>query len=497
MIFVHVTQDAIRTITCNTYLHLLNMDYNFHASRDTGGLSRAIDRGTRAISFIMSSLLFNIVPIIVEIGLVCGIMAYNFGFSYALVTVGTLLVYTIFTVLVTQWRTRFRKEMNLLDNRAASLYMDSLLNYETVKYFNNENHERDRYNVVMMEYNKAAIKVQNSLSFLNFGQNLIFSSSLAGVMLMISGDIVGGVYTIGDLVMVNGLLFQLSMPLNFLGSVYRELRQALTDMDVMFSLGRLNNNIKDVPSVPLVLKNGEIRFENVSFGYGKNCILSGTSFVVPAGKKVAIVGTSGGGKTTLFRLLYRFCSPCSGRILIDDQEISLVSLTSLRSVIGIVPQDLVLFNNTIKYNILYGKVDAGMEELEKCAKLANIHDAIMRMPHGYETEVGERGLKLSGGEKQRICIARALMKHPSILLMDEATSGLDAESEQAIHSAMEEITRDRTVLMISHRLKTAQMADLILVLDKGKIVEQGSHEQLIQNPLGVYRQLVKMQTLMN
>eukprot|EP01121_Diplochlamys_sp_Union-15-3_P001605 TRINITY_DN1138_c0_g1_i1.p1 TRINITY_DN1138_c0_g1~~TRINITY_DN1138_c0_g1_i1.p1 ORF type:complete len:676 (-),score=108.32 TRINITY_DN1138_c0_g1_i1:495-2522(-) len=495
-IFAKVTQGAIRRVAKKTYLHLHSLDMQFHMGRETGGLAKTIDRGTKAISFVLSSILFNVVPTALEIALVCGIMAYSYGTSYALVTGSTLLLYTGFTFLVTQWRTKFRKDMNKLDNEAASVTVDSLINYETVKYFNNEELEAQRYDKIMEKYNAAALKTTSSLALLNFGQNLIFSIALTSIMAMAAGGIVNGNLTVGDLVMVNGLLFQLSLPLNFLGTVYRELRQAMTDMDQMFSLLKKTSQIKDDPAaVPLQLKNGTISFNNVDFSYEKRHVLKNMSFSVPGGTKLAVVGSSGVGKSTVLRLLFRFYDVTQGSILIDGQDIRNVKIDSLRRAIGVVPQDLVLFNETIYYNIKYGKPDATQEEVYQAAKLANIHDQILALQNGYETRVGERGLKLSGGEKQRVCLARAILKNPSIFILDEATSGLDADSEHAISKTLDEFTKGRTVIIISHRLKTVMSADKIIVLHKGEIIEEGNHESLMEIPNGHYKALIEKQQL--
>jgi ATP-binding cassette, subfamily B (MDR/TAP), member 7 len=495
-VFSHVSQQAIRKIATQAFLHLHNMDLSFHLSRQTGGLSRAIDRGTRGISFVLTAMLFNIAPTILEISLVCWLLSSYFGPQYAWVTAGTIAVYTIFTFAITQWRTRFRKEMNNLDAQAASVALDSLINYETVKYFNNEKLEVDRYSKVLEQYDQAALKTQSSLSILNFGQNFIFSAALVGIMAMASQGIVDGTMTIGDLVMVNGLLFQLSLPLNFLGSVYRELRQSIVDMDAMLGLLKLQPAIIEKPSAPaLALHGGEIEFKQVQFGYhDEKDILKGVSFKVPARSKVAIVGTSGGGKTTLLRLLYRFYDVDNGAIAVDGQDIRDVQLDSLRKSIGVVPQDMVLFNDTIYYNLSYGNPSATKDEIEAAAKLALIHDAIMKMPDGYQTQVGERGLKVSGGEKQRICLARALLKNPQILILDEATSNLDAENEDLVQKALDNAMAGRTVLMISHRLKTVHNADHIIVMDAGLVAEEGTHDQLVARK-GVYSRLVEKQTM--
>nr|XP_015206565.1 PREDICTED: ATP-binding cassette sub-family B member 7, mitochondrial [Lepisosteus oculatus] len=492
-VFGKVAQSSIRRIAKNVFLHLHNLDLGFHLSRQTGALSKAIDRGTRGISFVLSALVFNLGPTVFEVALVSGILYYKCGGQFALVTLGTLSAYTAFTIAVTQWRTRFRIEMNKADNEAGNAAIDSLLNYETVKYFNNEKYEAERYDGFLKVYESSSLKTTSTLAMLNFGQNAIFSIGLTAIMILASQGVMTGALTVGDLVMVNGLLFQLSLPLNFLGTVYRETRQALIDMNTLFTLLSVDTKIKEKDMAPPLLispQTATIRFEDVYFEYleGQK-VLNGVSFEVPAGKKVALVGGSGSGKSTIVRLMFRFYEPQKGSIYIANQNIRDISLESLRKAIGVVPQDAVLFHNTILYNLQYGNIHASLEDVYRVAKLAGIHDAILRMPHGYNTQVGERGLKLSGGEKQRVAIARAILKNPPILLYDEATSSLDSITEENILTSMKDMVKDRTSVFIAHRLSTTVDSDEIIVLNQGRVVERGSHQSLLSNPNSLYSEL--------
>lgn len=489
-IFAKVAQSSIRRVARNVFLHLHNLDLSFHLTRQTGALSKAIDRGSRGINFVLSALVFNVAPLTLEVSLVTSLLWWNCGGKYAAVTLSCVLGYAAYTLLVTQWRTKFRVEMNKADNHAGNRAIDSLINYETVKLFNNERHEVEQYDKHLGIYESASLKTATSLAALNWGQNAIFSAGLAAIMVMAAGDITAGTMTVGDLVMVNGLLFQLSIPLNFLGSVYRETRQSLVDMQTMFSLLEVDNKVASLPAAsPLVVspETANLSFEGVGFEYVLgHPIFRNVSFEVPAGKKVAIVGGSGSGKSTIVRLLYRFYDPLVGNVRISGQDVKNVDIESLRKQIGIVPQDTVLFHDTIFYNIHYGDLTKSVEEVYAAARMANVHEAILNMPEGYQTMVGERGLKLSGGEKQRVSIARAILKGAPIIIYDEATSSLDTITEEAILNAVRRVTTGRTSVFIAHRLSTVMDADEILVLKDGMIAERGTHARLVANKDSIY-----------
>ncbi|KIY02930.1 iron-sulfur clusters transporter atm1, mitochondrial [Fonsecaea multimorphosa CBS 102226] len=492
-VFASVAQKAIRNVARNVFQHLLRLDLNFHLSRQTGGLTRALDRGTKGISFLLTSMLFHIFPTVLEISLVCGILTYQYGAQFAAITAATMVAYSAFTITTTSWRTKFRKQANAADNQGATVAVDTLINYEAVKYFNNEKFEVNRYDAALKKYEDASIKVTTSLAFLNTGQNVIFSGALAAMMYMAANGVASGSLTVGDLVMVNQLVFQLSVPLNFLGSVYRELRQSLLDMETLFNLQKVNVTVKEVANPrPLALtKGGEIRFENVTFGYhADRQILRNLSMTIPSGKKVAIVGPSGCGKSTILRLLFRFYDADSGKILIDGQNIRDVSLDSLRRSIGVVPQDTPLFNNTIEHNIRYGNIDAPLDEVKSAAKRAHIFDLIERLPAGWNTMVGERGMMISGGEKQRLAVARLILKDPPLLFFDEATSALDTYTEQTLLQNINSILREksRTSVFVAHRLRTIFDSDIIFVLKEGQVVEQGTHAELLARK-GLYADL--------
>lgn len=493
-VFAKVSQHSVRQIAKNVFMHLHNLDLNFHLNRQTGALSKAIDRGSRGINFLLAALLFNVVPTIFEVSLVSTILGMRCGWEFATITLSCIGLYTGYTLAVTQWRTRFRIAMNQAENEAGNKAIDSLINYETVKYFNNEKFEAEEYDKSLKKYETASLKTNSSLALLNFGQQTIFSVALTAVMLLSAKQIVNGQMTVGDLVMVNGLLFQLSLPLNFLGSVYREVRQAVIDMQVLFALQNVKSSIPVTTALPPLkletFKEATIEFQDVHFHYGGNKeIFSGLNFTVPAGKTVALVGGSGSGKSTLIRLLYRLFEPQQGKILIGGQDISAVNVDSLRQSIAIVPQEPVLFNNSIYYNLHYGNFEKSEKEVHQAAKMAGIHDSIMSWPMQYNTSVGERGLKLSGGEKQRVAIARAILKTSPILIFDEATSSLDSVTESNIMEALKRATTNRTSICIAHRLTTVIDADEIFVLQGGRIVERGTHPELLATANSVYAKL--------
>ena len=501
LVFAKVSFGASKQIALEVFGHLHALSLRFHLERQTGGMSRDIERGTRALQSLVSYSLYTIVPTLVEVVLVLTILGWRFDLGYVWITLGALVVYITFTVTVTEWRSQFRREMNELDSHAHSRAIDALLNYETVKYFNNEAYEAQRYEQGLESFRRAQVKSQTTLSLLNTGQQLIIATSLVAMLWRATQGVVDGRLTLGDFVMVNAFMIQLYIPLNFLGVLYREVKQSLTDLDRMFVLLEREREVADVPGAPdLVVGDGTVRFENVRFSYDRaeadphlvRPILHGVSFEIPAGKTVAVVGASGAGKSTLARLLYRFYDVTSGRITIDGQDIRQVTQASLRRAIGIVPQDTVLFNDTVGYNIGYGRAGASQAEVEAAARAAHIHEFIAATPKGYATMVGERGLKLSGGEKQRVAIARTLLKNPPVLIFDEATSALDSANERAIQAELKSAAQGKTALVIAHRLSTVADAHEIVVLDAGQVAERGSHADLLALN-GRYAQMWRLQ----
>lgn len=494
LIFARVTQRAVRTIALQVFEHLHRLSLRFHLERQTGGLTRDIERGTRAIGSLISYTIYSILPTFVEVGLVLGILATRYESSFALIACGTLVVYVAFTIVLSNWRVHIRREVNELDSAANIRAIDSLLNYETVKYFNNEDWEKERYDQQLLKWETAQIKSQFSLSYLNLGQAAIIAVGVTLMMWRAAVGVSNGSMTVGDIVLVNAFLIQLYIPLNFLGVLYREIRQSLTDIERMFALMYENREVRDAADARMLEPNTcAIRFENVEFAYeARRPILSYVSFEIPAGRTLAVVGHSGSGKSTLARLLFRFYDVNSGAIQVNGQDIRQITQSSLRAAIGIVPQDTVLFNDTLAYNIQYGRPSASFTEVQEAARAAHLAEFIERLPDGYATRVGERGLKLSGGEKQRVAIARTLLKNPPILIFDEATSALDSKTEKAIQAELELAAIGRTTLIIAHRLSTVMNADQILVLDGGGIIERGTHHELLESH-GAYAQMWALQ----
>jgi ATP-binding cassette subfamily B protein len=494
LIFAKATEGAARSISLQVFRHLHALSLRFHLERQTGGMTRDIERGTRAVHSLISYSLYSIGPTLIEVVMVLTLLAVKFDAWFAWITIAALVVYVTFTITVTEWRTQFRKQMNELDSSAHSRAIDALLNYETVKYFNNEDFEAKRYDENLERLRQASLKSQSTLSLLNTGQQLIIATALVAMLWRATQGVVEGRMTLGDLVMVNAFMIQLYIPLNFLGVMYREIKQSLTDLDKMFTLLEKNREVDDVPGAPaLQVREGHVRFENVSFAYDPSRpILHGVSFEIPPGKTVAVVGPSGAGKSTLARLLYRFYDIDSGHISIDGQELRSVTQSSLRSAIGIVPQDTVLFNDTVQYNIAYGRPGATRAQVEAAAQAAHIHGFISATPKGYDTMVGERGLKLSGGEKQRVAIARTLLKNPPILIFDEATSALDSANERAIQAELRAVSQGKTALVIAHRLSTVVDAHEIVVMEAGRVVERGPHAELLARG-GRYAQMWRLQ----
>ncbi|MBI5461879.1 MAG: ABC transporter ATP-binding protein/permease, partial [Gammaproteobacteria bacterium] len=494
LLFAKVRHGIVRQVSGQVLAHLHRLSLRFHLERKTGGVSRDIDRGTRSVSSLLNYMVFSILPTLVEVLMIAGILLGKYSPWFAIVTFGSVVIYIAFTLLITDWRMQYRVTMNAMDSKGNTQAVDSLINYETVKYFGNEQHELRRYNETLHVWEDAAVKSQTSLATLNVGQSAIIAVGVTLVMILAAQGVVAGQMSLGDLVLVNAFLLQLFIPLNFLGVVYSQLKHAITDMRLMFDVLEKQPEIVDrVDAQPLDVGNGEVRFEQVAFAYDtERPILHDVSFTIPAGHKIAVVGPSGAGKSTLARLLFRFYDIGGGRILINGQDVRAVTQDSLRAAIGIVPQDTVLFNDTLYYNIAYARPDASRAEIERAAQLANIHDFIESLPKGYDSVVGERGLKLSGGEKQRVAIARAILKNPRVLVFDEATSSLDSHSEQAILEALRAVAANHTKMVIAQRLSTVIDADTILVMDQGRIVERGTHQGLLAQG-GVYSRLWALQ----